>query len=73
MLLACLSCGILQLLVWTRVETCAQVCDLWVHFSCDPRAQQGQLGSFREYAVADGRAFTCIACTEVKKKSKKER
>jgi len=49
------------------------VCDLWVHFSCDPRAQQGQLGSFREYAVADGRAFTCIACTEVKKKSKKER
>jgi hypothetical protein len=51
----------------------AQVCDLWVHFSCDPRAQQGLLGSFREYAVADGRAFTCIACTEVKKKSRKER
>ena len=56
--------------LWVRL---LQVCDLWVHFSCDPRAQQGQLGSFREYAVADGRAFTCIACTEVKKKSRKER
>ena len=25
------------------------------------------------YAFADGRAFACIACSEVKKKSKKER
>ena len=49
------------------------LCDTWVHFSCDPRAQQAQLGSFREYAVGNGRSFTCIQCTEVKKKSRKEK
>ncbi len=49
------------------------LCDIWVHFSCDPRAQQDQLGSFREYAVGNGRSFTCLQCTEVKKKSRKEK
>ena len=49
------------------------LCDTWVHFSCDPRAQQAQLGPYREYASGSGRSFTCIQCNEVKKKSRKEK
>ncbi|KAK9814581.1 hypothetical protein WJX72_008178 [[Myrmecia] bisecta] len=40
------------------------MCDVWVHFSCDPRPY---LGSFKDYAKGNGRNYVCIRCNDGKR------
>lgn len=48
-----------------KAEASSRVLSAQVHFSCDPRAKTGELGTFRDYATGERPlTYICSRCAE---------
>ena len=60
---ACAICGGSEDIATDWIS--CDMCDSWVHFSCDKRPY---LGAFKDYAKGQGQNYTCARCHDTKKR-----